>query len=241
MPANKKRPAADDSSKSSTISPRDFLDFLTEESVEAVYWPPKQATLPSASSGQTQGTTKEELLKLRDMTLSCTKCQELASTRNSVVFGAGNIAANLMFIGEAPGSEEDKQGLPFVGRAGQLLTKIIESIGLTRRQVFIANTLKCRPPQNRAPRPEEMLNCEPFLFQQIDLIRPKVICALGSFAAQVLLKTGQPIGQLRGKQFEYRGAQLVCTYHPAYLLRNPHDKRKVWEDMKKIKRLLEQP
>ncbi|OGW75027.1 MAG: hypothetical protein A2Z72_08685 [Omnitrophica bacterium RBG_13_46_9] len=143
-----------------------------------------------------------------------------------------------MFVGEGPGMEEDLQGLPFVGRAGQLLTKIIESIGLKRTDVYIANVVKCRPPNNRNPLPTEILTCEEYLIKQIELINPKVICALGKFAAQTLLRSQEAITKLRGKFYDYRQAKLMPTFHPAYLLRNPQDKRLVWEDMKKIKREL---
>jgi DNA polymerase len=144
-----------------------------------------------------------------------------------------------MFVGEAPGADEDIQGEPFVGRAGQLLTKIIEAIGLKRSDVYIANVIKCRPPQNRNPEPDEIESCEPFLFRQIDFIKPKVIVTLGKFAAQCLLRTEEPISRLRGRLFDYRGgAKLIPTFHPAYLLRNPSSKREVWEDMKLVKKLL---
>jgi len=143
-----------------------------------------------------------------------------------------------MFVGEAPGADEDVQGIPFVGRAGQLLTKIIEAIDLKRDDVYIANVIKCRPPQNRNPEPDEVATCEPFLFRQIDLIQPKVIVALGKFAAQTLLRTDEPISRLRGRVSDYRGAKLIPTFHPAYLLRNPSSKREVWEDMKLVKKLL---
>jgi DNA polymerase len=143
-----------------------------------------------------------------------------------------------MFAGEAPGADEDAQGVPFVGRAGQLLTKIIEAIGLAREDVYIANVIKCRPPQNRNPEPDEIEQCEPFLFQQIDIIRPKVIVTLGKFAAHTLLRTDAPISRLRGRVFDYRGAKLIPTFHPAYLLRNPASKREVWEDMKLVRELL---
>jgi uracil-DNA glycosylase len=155
-----------------------------------------------------------------------------------VVFGVGNPDADLMFVGEAPGADEDVQGIPFVGRAGQLLTKIIEAIGLTREQIYIANVIKCRPPGNRNPEPDEVAACEPFLFRQIDAIQPRVIVPLGKFAAQCLLKTADPITRLRGRTFEYRGATLIPTFHPAYLLRNPSAKREVWEDMKKVRSIL---
>jgi len=158
--------------------------------------------------------------------------------RNQIVFGVGNPKGRLMFVGEAPGEEEDKRGEPFVGKAGQLLTKIIEAIGLSRDQVYIANVIKCRPPGNRNPEPDEVASCEPFLFRQIDAIQPKVIVPLGKFAAQCLLKTADPITRLRGRTFEYRGATLIPTFHPAYLLRNPSAKREVWEDMKKVRSIL---
>jgi DNA polymerase len=168
----------------------------------------------------------------------CTRCKLHALGRNQVVFGIGNPNADLMFVGEAPGADEDVQGIPFVGRAGQLLTKIIEAIELTREDVYIANVIKCRPPQNRNPEPDEVETCEPFLFRQIDIIKPKVIVALGKFGAQTLLRTIEPISKLRGRVYDYRGAKLIPTFHPAYLLRNPSSKREVWEDMKLVKRLL---
>jgi uracil-DNA glycosylase family 4 len=169
----------------------------------------------------------------------CTRCKLHALGRTQIVFGVGNPNADLMFVGEAPGADEDIQGIPFVGRAGQLLTKIIEAIALTRDDVYIANVIKCRPPQNRNPEPDEVETCEPFLFRQIDIIKPKVIVALGKFAAQALLRTLDPISRLRGRVYDYRGAKLIPTFHPAYLLRNPSSKREVWEDMKLAKRLLE--
>jgi DNA polymerase len=168
----------------------------------------------------------------------CTRCKLHTLGRRQVVFGVGNPQADLMFVGEAPGADEDVQGEPFVGRAGQLLTKIIEAIGLTREDVYIANVIKCRPPQNRNPEQDEVDTCEPFLFQQIDVIKPKVVVALGTFAARALLRTLDPISRLRGRVFEYRGAKLIPTFHPAYLLRNPSSKREVWEDMKLVRSLL---
>ena len=169
---------------------------------------------------------------------ACQRCKLHGLGRTQVVFGVGNADADLMFVGEAPGADEDLQGEPFVGRAGQLLTKIIEAIGLRRDQVYIANVIKCRPPGNRNPEPDEVDSCEPFLFRQIDAIKPKVIIALGKFAAQSLLKTGDPITRLRGRVFNYRGASLIPTFHPAFLLRNPSAKREVWEDMKKARGIL---
>jgi uracil-DNA glycosylase len=174
-----------------------------------------------------------------DIGSDCRRCKLCSLGRSQIVFGVGNPKARLMFVGEAPGEEEDKRGEPFVGRAGQLLTKIIEAIGMTRDQVYIANVIKCRPPDNRNPEPDEVAQCEPYLFRQIDVIQPKVIVPLGKFAAQSLLKTGDPITRLRGRQFEYRGAALIPTFHPAYLLRNPSAKREVWEDMKKVRAILQ--
>jgi uracil-DNA glycosylase len=171
----------------------------------------------------------------------CTRCKLHALGRRQIVFGVGNPNADLMFVGEAPGADEDLQGMPFVGRAGQLLTKIIEAIGLRRDDVYIANVIKCRPPENRNPDPDEVDTCEPFLFQQIDAIKPKVIVALGTFAARALLKTQDPISRLRGRVYDYRGAKLIPTFHPAFLLRSPDRKRDTWEDMKKVLALLQEP
>jgi uracil-DNA glycosylase len=168
----------------------------------------------------------------------CSRCKLHTLGRKQIVFGVGNPNADLMFVGEAPGADEDIQGEPFVGKAGQLLTKIIEAIGLTREDVYIANVIKCRPPNNRNPEPDEVDQCEPFLFRQIDTIKPKVIVALGKFAAQCLLKTDTPISRLRGQEFNYRDAVLIPTFHPAYLLRNPSSKRDVWEDMKRVRDIL---
>ena len=174
-----------------------------------------------------------------DLGPACSRCKLCTLGRSQIVFGVGSPKARLMFVGEAPGEDEDKKGEPFVGRAGQLLTKIIEAIGMTRDQVYIANVIKCRPPGNRNPEPDEVASCEPFLFRQIDAIQPKVIVPLGKFAAQSLLKTMDPITRLRGRQFDYRGAVLIPTFHPAYLLRNPSAKREVWEDMKKVRGILQ--
>jgi uracil-DNA glycosylase family 4 len=182
----------------------------------------------------------EALAAVRADIGDCTRCKLHALGRTQIVFGVGNPDADLMFVGEAPGADEDAQGIPFVGRAGQLLTKIIEAIGLTRDDVYIANVIKCRPPGNRNPEPDEVETCEPFLFRQIDLIKPKVIVALGKFGAQTLLRTLDPISRLRGRVYDYRGAKLIPTFHPAYLLRNPSSKREVWEDMKLVRDLLKE-
>ena len=173
------------------------------------------------------------VLRLKDEVLQCQKCH-LARTRQNVVFGSGNAHARLMFVGEAPGHEEDVQGQPFVGEAGRLLTKIIEAMGLKRDDVYICNILKCRPPQNKNPLPDEISLCIDYLYRQIEYIRPEVICGLGKFASQTLLHTETPITRLRGNWHEFRGIRFMPTFHPAYLLRNLRDKKLVWEDMKKI-------
>jgi uracil-DNA glycosylase len=181
----------------------------------------------------------EQLTDIRADIGDCTRCALHALGRRQIVFGSGNPRADLMFVGEAPGADEDVQGEPFVGRAGQLLTKIIEAIGLSRADVYIANVLKCRPPGNRNPEPAEVSTCRPFLFRQIDSINPKVIVALGTFAAHTLLETDVPISRLRGRVHEFRdGIRLVPTFHPAFLLRSPDRKRDVWEDMKIVRDLL---
>jgi len=169
----------------------------------------------------------------------CHRCK-LSTYRTQIVFGTGNPQAKLVFVGEAPGRDEDLQGEPFVGQAGQLLTKIIQAIQLKREDVYIANIIKCRPPENRNPEPDEIAACQPFLIKQFQAIQPRLICALGTFAAQTLLQRGEKISALRGQFHEYRGIPLMPTYHPAFLLRNPNYKREVWEDMKKIKREYDQ-
>jgi uracil-DNA glycosylase len=176
----------------------------------------------------------EDLEAIRADLGDCRRCK-LYRTRTHIVFGAGNAHAELMFVGEAPGADEDEQGLPFVGRAGQLLTKIIEAIDMRREDVYICNILKCRPPQNRNPESDEIASCQPFLFRQIASVRPRVICALGTFGAQTLLGTKEPISKLRGQFIDFHGTRLMATFHPAYLLRNPNEKRKVWEDVQKIR------
>jgi len=174
------------------------------------------------------------LAALRDSVATCSRCRELATTRTQTVFGVGNPMARLVFLGEAPGADEDRQGEPFVGRAGQLLTKIIEACTLKREDVYILNILKCRPPGNRNPSPEEAANCREYLQQQLEIIRPEFICCLGSVAAQNLLDTTTSIGQLRGAIHHWNGIKVVATYHPAYLLRNPSAKRATWDDMRMI-------
>ncbi len=176
--------------------------------------------------------------QLEQAVSDCTKC-ELHTSRTQTVFGVGNKNADLLIIGEAPGRDEDLQGEPFVGRAGQLLNAMLSAIGFQRDQVYIANILKCRPPNNRDPKPEEAEACDPWLQQQIELIQPGVILALGRIAAHKLLNTDQSLGALRGKQYNYSGIPLIVSYHPAYLLRKPIEKRKSWQDLKRIKFLLD--
>lgn len=180
-----------------------------------------------------------ELTVLAEKVKGCTRCAELASTRTQTVFGVGNPAAELCFIGEAPGADEDAQGEPFVGAAGQLLNRIIAACGMKREEVYICNILKCRPPGNRQPLPNEAANCREYLERQLELVHPRFICALGATAAQNLLGTTLSIGKLRGGFREYRGIPVLCTYHPSYLLRSPEParterKRDVWDDMKRL-------
>ena len=174
----------------------------------------------------------EALVAIREDIGECTRCKLHTQGRTQIVFGTGSLAADLLFVGEAPGADEDLQGVPFVGRAGQLLTKMIEGMGLSRDEVYITNVLKCRPPGNRNPEPDEIETCEPFLFRQIASIQPKVVIALGAFAARTLLKTQDPISRLRGRVFDFRGAKLIPTFHPSFLLRSPGYKREAWEDLK---------
>lgn len=180
-------------------------------------------------------------LALKTLSQSVYRCQRcaLAQSRRQCVFGEGAPNALILFVGEAPGEEEDKQGKPFVGSAGILLTRAIEAIGLKREEVYITNVLKCRPPHNRNPLPQEIANCFPYLEEQIRIIQPRIICALGKFAAHALLSTSSSISQLRGKIYSYQGIKLLPTFHPAYLLRNPQGKIPFWEDMKRLKRELQ--
>lgn len=187
--------------------------------------------LPATSRGAALETIRQEVA-------GCGKCSHLAETRTQTVFGVGNPAPRLCFVGEAPGADEDAQGEPFVGRAGQLLTKIIEACTLKRDDVYILNVLKCRPPGNRTPEPAEVANCRGYLDRQLEILRPEYICCLGATAGQTLLGSTQTIGMLRKRFHEYRGIPVLCTYHPSYLLRNPAAKREVWDDMKLLLRKL---
>ena len=230
---------------------RNHLEFFGELGIDGVRrdaeWrsreePARRVHLHAARADDESSVSPAETLDAVriDIGPDCSRCKLHTLGRKQVVFGVGNPNADLMFVGEAPGADEDIQGEPFVGRAGQLLTKIIEAIDLKREDVYIANVIKCRPPGNRNPEPDEVEQCEPFLFRQVDSIKPRVIVALGKFAAQCLLKTDAPITRIRGREFTYRDAVLIPTYHPAYLLRNPSAKRDVWEDMKKVRALLSQ-
>ncbi|WKZ16198.1 MAG: uracil-DNA glycosylase [Candidatus Jettenia caeni] len=213
------------------ISPNSFTEIKSTET------PVVAKSIGIQAFMNTKETKIKLLEELRHEMLVCHKCP-LSKTRTNLVFGVGNSMADLMFIGEAPGRDEDLQGEPFVGRAGQLLTKIIEAIDMKRSDVYIANVLKCRPPGNRNPLPEEIIICIPYLIKQIEIIQPKVLCALGAFAAQALLNTKAPVGTLRGRFHDYKGVPMMVTFHPAYLLRNPNDKAKVWDDMKKVRDFL---
>jgi uracil-DNA glycosylase family 4 len=201
--------------------------------------PVKKAHVPAPDWLQVKPDDRQgqTLPDVRDALGDCRRCP-LCETRANLVFGEGNVGAGLVFVGEAPGADEDRQGRPFVGKAGQLLTRIIVAMGLQRQDVYICNILKCRPPENRNPRPEEIAACEPFLIRQLQAIRPKIICALGTFSAHTLLKTDVPISVLRGRFHSYQGIPLMPTYHPAYLLRNPAAKKQVWEDVQKIMKAL---
>jgi len=179
----------------------------------------------------------DTLLRIREDLGECTRCK-LHKHRHSIVFGDGNPKAELVFVGEGPGADEDAQGLPFVGRAGKLLTQMIEAMGLQRKDVYICNVVKCRPPENRTPEEDEVSTCSPFLLRQLEVIAPKVIVCLGAVAAKMLLKTNRGISHFRGEWLEYRGSKLMATYHPAYLLRNPNAKGEVWKDLQKVMAVL---
>jgi DNA polymerase len=225
------------------MSPEDILqqlEFLRDIGVTTLNLKePKETTPPMAKPLPVPVPVRatDTLPLIREDIGDCQRCK-LAPTRTHIVFGSGNINAELVFVGEAPGSDEDEQGLPFVGRAGQLLTKIIDTSVdpgvITRADVYICNILKCRPPNNRNPEPDEVATCSPFLKRQLATIRPKVVCCLGTFAAQNLLQSQLTISKLRGRFFDIDGMRVIATFHPAYLLRSPEKKREVWEDMKLI-------
>ena len=244
---------------------RDYVEQLREEGMEGL-----PAAIPSAKSVETRASAPvaletaaaptasaaksvelfskypglqatSTLEALREFIGDCTRCK-LAPRRTNLVFGVGNPHAQLMFVGEAPGADEDTRGEPFVGRAGQLLTDIIErGMGISRSDVYICNVIKCRPPDNRNPEFDEVAACEPFLFRQIEIVRPRAIVGLGTFAVQAVLKVKTPISKMRGKWHDFRGIRFMPTFHPAYLLRNPGDKRLVWADIQEVMRFLEMP
>ena len=208
---------------------RYYLDAMGIQAWQPLYAP--------ADNEQAEDVNAEIWQQLEQGVSECSRC-ELHTSRTQTVFGVGNTRADLLIIGEAPGRDEDLQGEPFVGRAGQLLNAMLAAIGFQRGQVYIANILKCRPPNNRDPKPEEAEQCRPWLQQQIELIQPKVILAIGRIAAHNLLNTDQSVGAMRGRQHSYAGIPLVVSYHPAYLLRKPVEKRKSWQDLKLVKSLL---
>lgn len=199
---------------------------------------PKNAVLMKRASGAPASARTPAPAQASDASLAdiradlgeCTRCK-LCKTRTNIVFGDGSPKTRVVFVGEGPGDQEDQQGLPFVGRSGQLLTQMIQAMGLAREQIYIANVVKCRPPDNRNPEPDEVAACSPFLHRQLDLIKPQVVVALGKFAAQTLLATETPISKLRGTFHDYRGTKLMPTFHPAYLLRNPPAKKDAWADL----------
>jgi DNA polymerase len=197
---------------------------------------PISSLAPVVEATRPSGVAAMDWPELRAAVQSCQACR-LCESRTQTVFGIGNPRAQWMLIGEAPGEQEDRQGEPFVGKAGQLLDQMLHAVGLTRaeappeRQVYIANVLKCRPPGNRNPEPQEVAKCEPFLQRQVELVQPRLILAMGRFAVQSLLQSAEPIGRLRGRVHQYHGVPVVVTYHPAYLLRNPVDKSRAWEDL----------
>lgn len=193
---------------------------------------------PDVSPDTPPDITGADWSQLEQAVKGCTACG-LHETRTQTVFGVGDTSARWVFVGEAPGADEDRQGEPFVGRAGQLLNAMLAALGLKREEVYIANVLKCRPPRNRDPRPEEVVQCEPYLLRQIELINPSVIVALGRHAVHSLLKTDKALGKLRGVKYDYHGIPLIATYHPAYLLRSPQEKRKAWDDLKLAKSIVD--
>ena len=212
--------------------PREELEFFRDVGITELYLRRGPAAAPAPVPG-----SQPSLPALEAFLAGCPRCK-LSKTRTNIVFGQGSPTAELMFVGEAPGRDEDEQGVPFVGRAGQLLTKIIEAIGRKRQDVYIANVLKCRPPNNRNPEADEVASCRPFLEEQIRLISPRVLVTLGSFAAQAVLETDESISRLRGRWQSAHGVRVMPTFHPAFLLRSPERKKDVWEDMKKVRDFL---
>lgn len=224
-----------------TTSLRSCLQQYQAAGIQVLPAPERVAadgTGPALHAREGETMAAADLPQLREVLGDCRRCG-LCEGRTNIVFGVGNPDADVMFVGEGPGRDEDLQGEPFVGRAGQLLTDIItKGMKLRREDVYIANVVKCRPPQNRDPEPDEVASCEPFLIRQIELVKPRVIIALGKFAAQTLVRSAAPISRLRGQWHDYHGIRLMPTFHPAYLLRNPGDKRLVWDDIKSVLREL---
>jgi uracil-DNA glycosylase family 4 len=218
-------------------APRKPIASAAGDSLAVVPCQSVESSLFQASRSEASRADREERLRtIAARVALCTRCEELASTRTQTVFGVGNPQAEIMFVGEAPGADEDRQGEPFVGAAGQLLNRILEASKLKRSEVYICNILRCRPPGNRNPLPDEAANCREYLDGQIEIVDPDYIVCLGSVAAKNLLGLADSIGKLRGRIFQYGRAKVVCTYHPAYLLRNPAAKKEVWEDMKFLMR-----
>ncbi len=232
-------PVGGTSTGASDVGPR-AIPPVTRAAATAPSTPASGAPAPTPATLSDKGCGSPELLAVREALGDCARCG-LGGGRKHLVFGVGNPGAELMFVGEGPGADEDRQGEPFVGRAGQLLTKMIEAMGFRREEVYIANVVKCRPPENRNPEPDEMDACEPFLRRQIGAVKPKVIVALGKIAAQRLLRDPTPISRLRGRWFELEGVRLMPTFHPAYLLRSPDEKKKAWEDLQLVMKELGKP
>ena len=231
-PANSATPSAPGSEESSL--PQSKSKMVPPASTQQASRPLPTIAPPRPSLFEEIDKVKDDSLpKIREEIGECTRCK-LHKGRNKLVFGDGSATAKLVFVGEGPGADEDAQGLPFVGRAGKLLTQMIEAMGLQRKDVYICNVVKCRPPENRTPEPDEVQTCSPYLLRQIDVINPKVIVCLGAVAAKTLLETNRGISQYRGEWQEWRGRKLMATYHPAYLLRNPPAKADVWKDLQKV-------
>jgi len=218
---------------------KDFALYLKYQEALGIEWVPASEVKEIVKKLGTPKLPHTQLEEIRKELGECNRCS-LHLTRKNIVFGAGNPNASLVLVGEAPGAEEDLAGEPFVGEAGQLLNRILNAINLTRQEVYICNVIKCRPPKNRDPKPEEIKACFPFLKKQLEVIRPRIICALGKFAAQTLLETSEIISRLRGKVFEFQKIKVVPTFHPASLLRNPQWKPAVWKDIQLIQKLLEE-
>jgi DNA polymerase len=220
---------------------RAYLSWVSERGDRMVAFTPRPASSeparPDGGSPMPRKLPVVSLESVREEIGECTRCK-LHKGRTNLVFGVGNPSARLMFVGEAPGEDEDKKGEPFVGKAGQLLTKMIEAMGLRREDVYICNTVKCRPPNNRNPEPDELSSCEPFLKGQLAAVKPEAIVTLGKFAAQALLRDETPISRMRGNWREYEGIPVMPTFHPAYLLRSPQEKGKVWDDLQQVMRKL---